>query len=179
MFIHINIVNFPWEELPAASGGGGGQQYPTDQSAVEQGTTGFSKNPLQRKDQTLKNPTAYVCTAPRCTPAHSASHCPPAVMLGADRGMGDSTAALPGDPGGGAVAPHGRSGALGYGCRTTPSKACTARHGPRLTGFSLQHGPQSLSRTCANSQLPLAPRDGSRVKPRLSTSLLSPALAPP
>lgn len=78
VFIHINIVNFPWEEMPDASGGGGGQQYPTDQSATERGTAGFSKKTHRKgRRQTLKNPTAYVCTAPCRTLPPPVSDCPP------------------------------------------------------------------------------------------------------
>ena len=145
VFIHIDIVNFPWEELPDASGGGGdgGQRYPTDQSAMERGTAACSKNPLQGKEQTLKNPTAYVCTAPRCNLGSFCVELSPAVMLGADRGTGDGVAAL-------LVAPHGCSGAVGYGCSAAPRQGsyhaawhCPLAAASWVTSSSLEaHGVQ-------------------------------------
>lgn len=55
VFMHINIVHFPWEEfLVHQEEDEEVEQCPTDWGAVERGTAGCSKNPSQGKSNPIK-----------------------------------------------------------------------------------------------------------------------------
>lgn len=171
VFLHINIVNFPWEELPGASGGGG-QWYPTDRSATQRGTAGFSSTPLQGKEQTLTNPTNSVrVRSPALQPSSFCVALSPAAMLGADRGTGARRGRSAPCPG--AAAARGCSAALGCGYGTAP------RQGSRHAAVRVPSSRGSASSTVPGPGLAPSHSFPRRLKPRLSTSLLPPPLAPP